>query len=192
MDVAKFPIDIVVDRQYPEMTVDGRTHLMGLLMKKELKKGEILYREGDVCKDIALVTKGLLRQFYFKNKHDVTEHFSYEGCVLMCIESLFRQEPTRLMAEALEDSTLYMLSLEKLQGELAISWEMNTLYRKLLEYSLIVSQTKADWMRFETAGERYKRLMQEQPEIIMRTPMAYIASYLLMTPETLSRVRAQI
>jgi CRP-like cAMP-binding protein len=187
-----FPIDAVIDSQYPEMTVEGRNHLMSLLVRKDLKKGELLYDEGDVCKEIVLVAKGFLRQFYFKNKHDVTEHFSYEGCVLMCIESLFKQEPTYLMAEALEDSMVYLLPMQVIQGEIQTSWEMNTFYRKVLEYSLLVSQAKADTMRFESASDRYRKLMAQQPEIIKRAPMAYIASYLLMTPETLSRVRAQI
>ena len=187
-----FPIDAVIESQYPEMTVEGRNHLMSLLVRKDLKKGEFLYEEGDVCKEIVLVAKGFLRQFYFKNKHDVTEHFSYEGCVLMCIESLFKQEPTYLMAEALEDSTVYLLPMKVIQGEIQTSWEMNTFYRKVLEYSLLVSQAKADTMRFESASDRYRKLMAQQPEIIKRAPMAYIASYLLMTPETLSRVRAQI
>mgnify|MGYP001554203895 FL=1 len=63
-------------------------------------------------------------------------------------------------------------------------------YRKRLESSLILSQKKADSWRFETARERYLRLMADQPEVVQRAPLAHIASYLLMTPETLSRVRA--
>ena len=65
-------------------------------------------------------------------------------------------------------------------------------YRKILEYSLIVSQIKADSWRFETASERYHNLLKHHPEVIKRAPMAHIASYLLMTPETLSRVRSNI
>ena len=61
-----------------------------------------------------------------------------------------------------------------------------------LEYSLIVSQVKADSWRFETARERYNMLMHTHPEVIKRAPLSHIASYLLMTPETLSRVRSGI
>ena len=64
------------------------------------------------------------------------------------------------------------------------------LYRKILEHSLIESQVKADSWRFESARERYNRLMDNHPEVIQRAPLGYIASYLLMTPETLSRVRS--
>jgi hypothetical protein len=79
-----------------------------------------------------------------------------------------------------------------LRQQIVRSWEINTFYRKILEESLITSQQKADSMRFETAVDRYLELMKRQPEVIRRAPLSYIASYLLMTPETLSRVRAQV
>ncbi|MDU5345098.1 MAG: Crp/Fnr family transcriptional regulator, partial [Prevotella bivia] len=64
------------------------------------------------------------------------------------------------------------------------------LYRKILEESLIISQVHADLVRFETAQDRYKRLCKLSPQVILRAPLVYIASYLQMTPETLSRVRS--
>ena len=142
--------------------------------------------------NIVFVGKGMLRQFYYKNGKDVTEHFSYEGCIIICIESTLKQEPTHLMIEALEPSVVYLLPYNKLLTLTEISWEINMFYRKILEYSLIVSQIKADSWRFETARERYNQLMEHQPEVIKRAPLSHIASYLLMTPETLSRVRSGI
>ena len=96
------------------------------------------------------------------------------------------------MAEALEASIVYLLPYEKLMRLTEVSWEINMFYRKVLEHSLIVSQVKADSWRFETARERYNMLLHAHPEIIKRAPLSHIASYLLMTPETLSRVRAGI
>ena len=71
-------------------------------------------------------------------------------------------------------------------------YEIEVMYRTLIENSLILSQQKADTLRFESANERYRRLLREHPEIIQRAPLSHIASYLLMTPETLSRVRASL
>ena len=122
----------------------------------------------------------------------MTEHFSYEGCIVMCIESLLKQEPTRLMVEALEQSVIYLFPYTVLQKLLETCSEINLFYRKVLEYSLIVSQVKADSFRCETARERYNLLLDHHPEIIMRAPLSHIASYLLMTPETLSRVRSGV
>lgn len=188
----KETIEGVVNSLYPEMTVEGRKMLEEILICRKLEKGELLIKEGQVCREIVLVGKGMMRQFYYKNNKDVTEHFSYEGCVLLCIESTFKQEPTRLMAEALEPSIVYLLPFDLLLELTEKSWEINMFYRKSLEASLILSQIKADSWRFETARERYNMLMRNHPEVIKRAPLSHIASYLLMTPETLSRVRSGV
>ena len=64
------------------------------------------------------------------------------------------------------------------------------LYRKILEESLIISQVHADLVRFESAQNRYKKMCELNPQVILRAPLVFIANYLQMTPETLSRVRA--
>lgn len=188
----KETVNAAVNSRYPGMLPDGRELIEEILIRKKVKKGERLLEDGDISHHIVLVGKGMLRQFYYKNGKDVTEHFSYEGCIVICIESTLRQKPTRLLIEALEDGVVYLLPYDKLMLLTEASWEINMFYRKMLEYSLIVSQVKADSLRFETARERYNQLMEFQPEVIRRAPMAHIASYLLMTPETLSRVRAGI
>ncbi len=188
----KTTIDAVVNSRYPDMAPEGRKLLEEILVRKELKKDEFLFNEGEICEQIVFVGKGMLRQFYYKNKKDITEHFSYEGCILISIESTLKHVPTHLMAQALEPAVVYMLPYERFMRLTAMSWEINLFYRKILEYSLIVSQVKADSWRFETARERYNQLMSTHPEVIKRAPLAHIASYLLMTPETLSRVRAGV
>ncbi len=186
----KETIDAVVNSRYPEMSLEGRKILESVLVQRNLNKGEMLIHEGQTSRHMVFVAKGMLRQYYFKNGKEVTEHFSYEGCILMCIESLLKQEPTRLVAETLEQSIVYLLPYDTLLKLTENVKEINIFYRKVLEYSLITSQIKADSWRFETARERYNLLMKTYPEVIKRAPLSYIASYLLMTPETLSRVRA--
>lgn len=188
----KETVNATVNSRYPGMLPDSRKLIEEILIRKELEKGELLLKEGEISQNFVLVGKGMLRQFYYKNNKDVTEHFSYEGSIVICIESALKQEPTRLMIEALEPSVVYLLPLEKLLRLTEVSWEVNMFYRKILEFSLIVSQVKADAWRFETAQERYLRLLQTHPEVIKRAPLSHIASYLLMTPETLSRVRSNI
>ncbi len=191
-DMKKQAIQSLVNSRFPEMNEEGIELLNNYFVERTLGKGEFLLKEGDVATSLVLVGKGMLRQFYYKNKKDVTEHFSYEGCVVMCIESMLKQEPSRLIVEALEPSVIYEFSFSQLQKMADNSMEINRFYRKVLEYSLIVSQIKADSWRFETARERYNLLLNMHPEIIKRAPLAHIASYLLMTPETLSRVRSNI
>ena len=191
-ELLKETVKIVVDAQYPEMSYDGRKQIENILIHKEVEKGEIMLQAGQIGHSLIFVGKGMLRQFYYKNKRDLTEHFACEDAVFICIESFLRQQPTRLMVEVLENTVIYGIPHDPLLALCAEDYDMEVLYRRLLENSLILSQHKADFFRFETANERYARLLREQPEIVRRAPLSHIASYLLMTPETLSRVRANV
>ena len=133
-------VTAAVNSRYPSMNLEGRRLIEQLLVRRDFEKGERILEEGQVSRYIAFIGRGMVRQFYYKNGKDITEHFSYEGCIVMCIESLLKQEPTRLMIEALEDGTAYMLPFDKLMLQTEVSWEVNMFYRKILEYSLITSQ----------------------------------------------------
>lgn len=181
-----------LSRQTIPISKEALDKLASILVRTEIKKRQNFLNEGDICKQIGYVQKGLVRQYYYKNKKDFTEHFSCEGDVFICIESFLRQVPSRLIVEALENTVIYGLPHDEVLALGAECYEIEVLYRGLLENSLILSQVKMDMFRMETANERYNRLLREQPEIIKRAPLSHIASYLLMTPETLSRVRASI
>lgn len=161
-----------------------------ILERKELSKGELFLNNGQVSKYIQYVDKGLVRQFYYKNGRDVTEHFTCENNVAVCIESFFRQEPTHLLIEALEPTILYCIPYTEIEILSFHKPEIGILYRRFLEATLILSQQKADSWRFESVRERYERFIKEYPQAAKRAPIAHIASYLLMTPESLSRVRS--
>lgn len=177
-------------RKYSTMTHDELDSLESILVPRRFGKGEMILREGEVCQDIYYIEKGLVRQFYFKNDKELTEHIGAEGEIFMCIESLFKEEPTHLQVEALEPTMVYCLPKRRLEQVALHNVNIQILYRKILEESLIISQVHADLVRFETAQSRYQRLCKLKPQVVLRAPLVYIASYLQMTPETLSRVRA--
>ena len=163
-----------------------------ILVSRKYRKGERILDEGDVCRGMLYIEKGMTRQFYFKYDKDLTEHIGYEGGMIMCLESLLKQEPTRLMIEALEPTIGWEINKLEMDALASKSTGIALLYRKIFEFSLIESQIKADTLRFEPAHERYNRLLQLHPEILKRAPLVYIASLLQMTPETLSRVRSSL
>lgn len=166
--------------------------LAEIVVCKKYRKGEIVLKAGEVCKAMLFIEKGLLRQFYYKYDKDLTEHIGYENGMIICIESYFKQEPTRLMVETLEPSVVWELPKAQIE-ELASKYDdIEQLYRKFIEHSLIESQIKVDALRFEPAHERYNKLLRLHPEILKRAPLVYIASLLQMTPETLSRVRSSL
>ena len=179
-----------IARRYCTLTPQGIETLGNILVPFKVPKGTDIMVEGEVCKYMYYVEKGLVRQYYYKGGRDVTEHFSYEGRIVICIERFLKQEPSRLIVEALENSWLYGIPYDRLRSLIETDKEIERLYRKILEHALISSQEHADSQRFENASERYIRLLKTKPEIILRAPMVHVASFLQMTPETLSRVRA--
>ena len=176
-------------RKYSTMTHDELDTLESILVPMKFTKGQTILAKGEVCRNIMYIAKGLVRQFYFKKEKEVTEHMSVEGGMIMCIESLFKEEPTKLQVEALEPTIMYFLPKQRLEEVALHNVNIQILYRKILEESLIQSQIHADLVRFETAQDKYKRMCKLAPQVILRAPLVYIASYLQMTPETLSRVR---
>lgn len=177
-------------RKYSTMTHDELDILESVLVPMKFTKGEIILKEGDVCEHIYYVERGLTRQFYFKNGKELTEHIGVEHSIVMCIESLFKEKPTYLQLEALEPTLVYALPKHRLEEVALHNVNIQILYRKILEESLIISQVHADMLRFETAQDRYLKLCKQSPQVVLRAPLVYVASYLQMTPETLSRVRA--
>ena len=177
-------------RKYSTMTHEELDTLESILVPMKFAKGEMILKEGDICDSIYYIEKGLIRQFYFKNGKEVTEHLGEDHTIVMCIESFFKEEPTRLQVEALEPTLMYGLPKKRLEEEAIHNTNIQMLYRKILEESLIISQVHADLVRFESAQNRYKKMCKLSPQVILRAPLVYIANYLQMTPETLSRVRA--
>ncbi len=179
-----------LSRRYSTMTHDELDVLESILVPMKFAKGDMILKEGEVCRHIYFIDKGLIRQFYIKHGKEVTEHLGDDHSIFMCIESLFKEIPTQLQVEALEPCMIYALPKDQLERVALHNVNIQILYRKILEESLILSQVHADLVRFETAQDRYRRMCKLYPQVILRAPLLFIASYLQMTPETLSRVRA--
>ena len=173
------PKDIAreISRLYCPLSAQGIETLASILLPLKFQKGDTIMAEGTICNALYYVQKGMVRQYYYKNSKDVTEHFSFEGRIVFCIDSFLKQEPSRLIVEALENSVLYAIPYNKLQRLVTEDPEISRLYRKILEHVAISSQEHAD------------SLLREKPEIVLRAPLVHIASFLQMMPETLSRVR---
>ena len=179
-------------RRYSTMAHDELDILESILVPMKFARGEKVVESGDVSDAIYYVERGMVREFYFKNNKSVTEYLAADGTIVMSIESLFREEPSKLVIEALEPTIVYALPKKRLEEVALHNVNIQILYRKILEESLIISQRRADLLRFESAKDRYLKLCKINPNVIMKAPLVYVASYLQMTPETLSRVRSAV
>lgn len=175
---------------FSALSEEEKDALSEILILRNVPKKEQLVKEGQVCKYMVFVVKGLLRQYYFKNGREVTEHFTSEGNIAYCIESIFKNKPSHLMMEALEDSEICLIPYASLVD---LSFRFKGIaewLRHFFENNLILHQVKADSWRFETTHERYERFLKDFPTVANRASVNDIASYLLMSPESLSRVRS--
>ncbi len=102
-------------RKYSTMTHDELDVLESILVPMKFAKGQMILSEGEICKHVYYIERGLIRQFYFKNGKQITEHLGEDRSIFMCIESLFREEPTKLQVEALEPTWVYALPKQKLE-----------------------------------------------------------------------------
>ena len=177
---------------FATLSDEERRALSDILVVQKVRKKQMVVKDGQVCHYMFYVCKGLLRQFYFKNGREITEHFTCEGNIAYCIESIFKNKPSHLMMEALENSELCLIPYAGLV-ELSLLYKgIAEWLRHFLENNLILHQVKADSWRFESARERYERFLREFPTVAGRASVNDMASYLLMTPESLSRVRSAV
>ena len=176
-------------RRFSTMTHGEIDVLESIIIPMKFRKGEQLLKLGEISKYIFYVHQGLTRQYYVKNNKEMTSRLCIDGDIVMSVESLFRDKGSNEVIEALETCIVYALPKRRLEEIALHNQNIQILYRKILEESLILSQVHADMLRFESAQDRYQKLIKRQPQLVLRAPLVYIASYLQMTPETLSRVR---
>lgn len=179
-------------RRYGTLTTEQIETLASVLVSVSARRGQYILNEGDVCRNIYYVERGMVRLGYQKNGRELTEHIGYEGSIVMSIESLFQNVPSRLCIKAIEPSTLYAIPYDSLNQLCQTAYAFCRILMSIMQESLIESQHKADTLRYENAKERYLLTLRNHPSIIRRAPLHIVASYLQMTPETLSRVRTQI
>lgn len=171
---------------------EGKKKLIDIVCTKDLAKGEKILNLHAVCHHIYFIEKGIARIYYLKKGKDVTEWFAFEDSYCFSIISFFNQTPSSLEIECLENCEVHFIPRDKLLHLCDNDLEISKYFRILIGNSLIYSQVRMESIQFETASERYLNLLHHNPKIIQRVPLQYIASYLGISFETLSRIRAKL
>jgi CRP-like cAMP-binding protein len=166
-------------------------HLQGILKVRELPRKAYLLKQGGICTSISFIEKGLLRCFYEKDEKEICSWFMKEGDVIISVESFFKQTVSYENIQALEECVLYYINYKELQNIYCRFPEFNFIARVLTENYYTLSEQRLYSIRMQRAQERYQYLINHFPEIIQRVPLKYIASYLSITEETLSRIRSR-
>lgn len=172
------------------LSEDSMEKFLSVWKHWSVAKDYFLLREHTVSDYIYFIEKGVARIFYHKNEKEVTEWIATDQQFFLSITSFFQRTPSHLMIHTLEPSEIYGIHHDDFMKLADQHHDIERLLRKMVTASLILSQIRMDSIQFETAQQRYERLLKTSPQIIQRVPLSYIASFLGVTLETLSRIRS--
>lgn len=156
-----------------------------------IPKETLILKENDVS-HFYYIKKGSVRIYYYKDAKEITEWISMDTNFFLSIVSFFEQKPSKLIIQSIEPCEILSIKYEDLQKLLETNSQIEKLFHKMIVQSLILSQHRMYAIQFHSAKERYLELITNQKEIIKRIPLTYIASFLGITLETLSRIRKNI
>ncbi|WP_343691861.1 Crp/Fnr family transcriptional regulator [Chitinophaga sp.] len=175
------------------LTKQEEAEIVAQLTHKTLRKRQFFLKEGDICRYIALVEKGALRTYVTDPEgHEHITAFALEGWSLGDLCSFFREEPATQNIEALEDCDLCLISRPAHEALLQTMPKYETYHRILMTEAYIALQKRTRDMISLSPDEQYKAFVSVYPNIVLRVPQHMIASYLGLTPETLSRIKSRI
>lgn len=167
------------------------TDIAGCLHEKTIRKKEILLKTGQTSKHIYFIKKGLLRSYITEHDTETTIWFMGDHDFVVSVKSFYKQVPSSETIEALEQCTMYYISYEDLNRLFATYHSFALIGIYLTQHYYISSEERLLILRKKDPGERYEYLLEKHPQIFNRCAQHYIASFLGMTPETVSRIRAK-
>jgi CRP-like cAMP-binding protein len=163
--------------------------LQELIIEKDIASKTVLLQAGEISKHVHIIKTGCLRQWFNKDGKDITIQFFFEGQPVASIDSFMGNQPSLFTIESIEPSRIMSISkenfeyLNKLYPEFKDNFQ-DYIFQRFRNYAqLFLSRIK------DSPKERYEDLIKNRPDIIKRVPQHYIASYLGITPISLSRIR---
>lgn len=175
------------------LTAEEQETIKTYLTPKKLRKKQYLLQEGDVCKYIAFVEKGALKSYVIDEAgtERITQ-FALEGWTISDLYSFLTGEPATYHIDAIEDAELVLISKAAHEELLQKVPKYETYIRLQITGAYIALQRRLTSIISLPIEERYKNLTTLYPTIVQRVPQHMIASYMGLTPETLSRVRGRV
>lgn len=180
-------------QQYVSLTDKDWEVLKNNIRPKRMLKRQFLLQQGDICHEIAFIEKGALYSYSIDQKgNQHVMQFGFEGWWIADLQSFLTNTPSTLNIEVLEDSELLLIDQKNQQALLQQIPEYEKYTRLLFQNAYVALQQRVENALGLTAEEKYNRLIERNPDFINRVPQHLVASYLGISPETLSRVRGQM
>ncbi len=157
-------------------------------------RGEYFIREGEVCHRIGFLVSGIARVYHLANDKEYTSYFNFpqRNRMVGSFESFLTQRPSRESIHFLQDTKLILISRSKLYELYEQSPAIQELGRRMAEYNYILAMERIYSLQHDAAQLRYEKLLDIYADLVNLVPHHYIASYLGVTPESLSRIRKEL
>ncbi|QDW25260.1 Crp/Fnr family transcriptional regulator [Pedobacter sp. KBS0701] len=163
-----------------------------LFREKTFKKGDFFLAEGQICKQVGFVTKGLMRYYINHDGEEKTYAFSQENQYVCNYESFLPQSPSSKIIQALEDCDVFVISHRNLQLLYAKVREGERYGRIAIESVFLQILKDINSFYTETPETRYERFLHNHPDLQQRISQYHIASFVGVKPQSLSRIRKRI
>ena len=162
------------------------------LSRQEFPKKSLLLKTGQTEKHLSFIEKGIIRFYLPKEENDLTFSFAFAGSFVSAYDSFLLQTSSVYQVETLSATVLWRLTYEDLQGVYANTTIGNLVGRHASEDLFLKKSKRELSLLNDTAEQRYLNLFTEQPHLLKEIPLKYIASYIGITPQALSRIRNRI
>lgn len=175
--------------KYSDLSKECKTDLINCAEVLTFGKKELLVKEGEFSDKIFFIIEGAVRSYYIKEEKTISDWFAFENDFISAISSFFLNVPSTHFIEMLEPTRLLVINRNDFQslGEKHHSFER--LARVIITKTMLQMQYRIISIQFKSAQERYDNILNLKPDIILRVPLTYIATFLGITLETLSRIR---
>ncbi|MEO1434094.1 MAG: Crp/Fnr family transcriptional regulator [Bacteroidota bacterium] len=179
-------------QQFPFFTEQSIQLLRSHMKEDRFLKNEIIVKDGQISNRIYLITQGAMRIYFVKDGLEKTDWIALEGDLMMAPGSFFTQEPSEHVIETIEPTVTWSLTYKELNNLYLQDHEIERMGRLITIHSYLMMYKHLHFLRTLSATERYQKLLATQPHLIQRIPLTYIASFLNMSLETLSRIRGKL
>lgn len=163
--------------------------LEGLFVEKHFARGDFFLRENQVCRHLGLIHQGIIRYYINAGGEDKTYYFGREGDFVCEYESFIQQTSSDKNIQALEDCSIFLISFGDLQRLYSEIKEGNLFGRIGVEQVFVSILQQLTSFYNDPPELRYRRFLESFPDIVQRVPQYYIASYVGIKPQSLSRIR---
>ena len=179
-------------KAFPHYTPSVFEEVRPFLFRKTIAIGDYFLRTGNSCNQVGFIETGMLRLVYLRDGKEVTQCFCKENSITTSYRGLITQQKSDIAIQAVEPSELIVLSYDALQRLYAKSLFWQQVGRLAAENELLMLDEHTRFINDFSATERYLHILHHQEFLLHRVPLNYLASYLQISPETLSRIRKKI